>query len=164
MVCSWGMSGKLGPVTFGKTTEHMFLGKEIQQSVNYSDATSELIDSEIKAFVENAEKTEPEVGATLENDVSSGGIALSWGEEGWRRGGRGRGAEEDRGVARPCSRSGRRPPPRQEGPYRNWDRENFVMNLRFSRQWRSSSRDSILKKGYVYTTESTLLLNDIQHI
>ncbi len=61
MVCSWGMSEKIGPLTFGKTEEHMFLGKEIQKSTNYSEATAQLIDSEMRLFVENAEKTATEI-------------------------------------------------------------------------------------------------------
>lgn len=55
MVCNWGMSEKIGPVTFGKSEEHIFLGREIQKHQDFSDATAEMIDSEIKAFVEQAE-------------------------------------------------------------------------------------------------------------
>ena len=55
MVCNWGMSEKIGPITLGRTEEHLFLGKEIQSGKNYSDATAQLIDSEIRAFVEAAE-------------------------------------------------------------------------------------------------------------
>jgi cell division protease FtsH len=55
MVCNWGMSEKLGPVTFGKTEEHIFLGKEITQHKDYSEATAVLIDQEIKALIEKAE-------------------------------------------------------------------------------------------------------------
>lgn len=57
MVCNWGMSEKLGPVTFGKTEEHIFLGREIQQHKDYSEATAVLIDKEISYFIEKAEKT-----------------------------------------------------------------------------------------------------------
>ncbi len=56
MVCNWGMSDKLGPVTFGKTEEHIFLGKEIQQRHEYSEKIAEEIDHEIKRFVEDAEQ------------------------------------------------------------------------------------------------------------
>ncbi|MDF1543948.1 MAG: ATP-dependent zinc metalloprotease FtsH [bacterium] len=56
MVCNWGMSEKLGPVTFGKTEEHIFLGKEIQQRHEYSEKTAESIDHEVKRFVEEGEK------------------------------------------------------------------------------------------------------------
>jgi cell division protease FtsH len=57
MVCNWGMSEKLGPVDFGSRKEHIFLGREIQDHKNYSEATAQLIDSEIKRFVEEAEET-----------------------------------------------------------------------------------------------------------
>ncbi len=57
MVCNWGMSEKLGPVTFGKSEEHIFLGKEISQQKNYSEQTAVLIDQEIRVFIDAAEKT-----------------------------------------------------------------------------------------------------------
>ena len=61
MVCNWGMSEKLGPVTFGKTEEHIFLGREIQQHRDFSEATAVLIDGEVKKFIEQAEKTAFEI-------------------------------------------------------------------------------------------------------
>ena len=51
MVCNWGMSEKLGPLTFGRKEEHVFLGREIGQSQNYSEATARLIDDEVKRIV-----------------------------------------------------------------------------------------------------------------
>ncbi|MDD5427100.1 MAG: ATP-dependent zinc metalloprotease FtsH [candidate division Zixibacteria bacterium] len=57
MVCNWGMSEKLGPVTFGKTEEHIFLGRELTRNVDYSDATAVIIDEEIKALIEKGEDT-----------------------------------------------------------------------------------------------------------
>ena len=51
MVCSWGMSEKLGPLTFGRREEHVFLGREIGQSQNYSEETAQIIDSEVKRIV-----------------------------------------------------------------------------------------------------------------
>ncbi len=57
MVCNWGMSEKVGPVTFGKTEEHIFLGREIQQHQDYSEATAVVIDSEVRAFIDKAEGT-----------------------------------------------------------------------------------------------------------
>ncbi|MFZ5979664.1 MAG: ATP-dependent zinc metalloprotease FtsH [Candidatus Zixiibacteriota bacterium] len=57
MVCNWGMSEKLGPVTFGKTEEHIFLGREMARNVDYSDATAVIIDGEIKDLIETGEKT-----------------------------------------------------------------------------------------------------------
>ncbi len=54
MVCEWGMSEKLGPLTFGKKEEHIFLGKEISKSKDYSEKTAEEIDDEIKSIVKEA--------------------------------------------------------------------------------------------------------------
>ncbi|MBI4228503.1 MAG: ATP-dependent metallopeptidase FtsH/Yme1/Tma family protein [Deltaproteobacteria bacterium] len=51
MVCEWGMSETVGPVTFGKKTEQIFLGKEIARSKDYSEATALEIDNEIKRIV-----------------------------------------------------------------------------------------------------------------
>ena len=55
MVCNWGMSEKLGPVTFGRTEELIFLGKEMAQQKNYSEATAQLIDQEVTALIKKAE-------------------------------------------------------------------------------------------------------------
>jgi cell division protease FtsH len=55
MVCNWGMSEKLGPVTFGRTDEHIFLGKEMAQQKDYSEATAVQIDQEVAAFIKKAE-------------------------------------------------------------------------------------------------------------
>jgi len=51
MVCNWGMSEKLGPLTFGRREEHVFLGRELAQSQNYSEETAQIIDSEVKRIV-----------------------------------------------------------------------------------------------------------------
>jgi len=51
MVCEWGMSEIVGPVTFGKADEQVFLGKEMSKHADYSDETAELIDREIKNIV-----------------------------------------------------------------------------------------------------------------
>jgi cell division protease FtsH len=51
MVCEWGMSDKLGPLTFGKKEEAIFLGREIAQHRDYSEATAIEIDSEVKSIV-----------------------------------------------------------------------------------------------------------------
>ncbi len=55
MVCNWGMSDKLGPVTFGKTEEHIFLGKEMVRQKDYSEDTAVQIDKEVAAFIKKAE-------------------------------------------------------------------------------------------------------------
>ena len=51
MVCEWGMSDTLGPLTFGKKEEQIFLGREIAQHQDYSEDTAIRIDHEIKRFV-----------------------------------------------------------------------------------------------------------------
>jgi cell division protease FtsH len=57
MVCEWGMSDKLGPLTFGKKEEEIFLGREIARHRDYSELTAQQIDSEVRQIVENAEKS-----------------------------------------------------------------------------------------------------------
>ena len=54
MVCEWGMSEKMGPVTFGKKDEQIFLGREMTTHKNYSEATAVEIDSEIRRIVEES--------------------------------------------------------------------------------------------------------------
>jgi cell division protease FtsH len=51
MVCEWGMSEKLGPLTFGKKEEAIFLGREIAQHRDYSESTAQAIDVEVKGIV-----------------------------------------------------------------------------------------------------------------
>ena len=51
MVCEWGMSEKLGPLTFGKKEEQIFLGREFAQHRDYSEETACLIDNEIRDIV-----------------------------------------------------------------------------------------------------------------
>jgi len=51
MVCEWGMSNKMGPLTFGKREEQIFLGKEITRHKDYSEKTAEEIDAEIKEII-----------------------------------------------------------------------------------------------------------------
>ena len=54
MVCEWGMSDALGPVTFGKEEGQIFLGREIGRTKDHSEATAVLIDKEIRALVDDA--------------------------------------------------------------------------------------------------------------
>jgi len=51
MVTEWGMSEKIGPLTFGKQEEQIFLGREIAQHRDYSEATALEIDAEVKRIV-----------------------------------------------------------------------------------------------------------------
>jgi cell division protease FtsH len=55
MVCEWGMSDKLGPVTFGKKSEEIFLGREIAQHRDYSEQTAVIIDQEVKRIIQEAD-------------------------------------------------------------------------------------------------------------
>ena len=54
MVCEWGMSDAMGPLTFGKKEEQIFLGREIAQHQDYSEDTALKIDHEVKRFVTDA--------------------------------------------------------------------------------------------------------------
>jgi len=81
MVCNWGMSQILGPLTFGKQEEQIFLGREIAQHKDYSESTARMIDREVRNFVDkayneamtvlrnNREKLEALAGALLEREV-----------------------------------------------------------------------------------------------
>jgi cell division protease FtsH len=51
MVCEWGMSEAMGPLTFGKKEEQIFLGREIAQHQDYSEDTAVHIDQEVKRLV-----------------------------------------------------------------------------------------------------------------
>jgi cell division protease FtsH len=52
MVCEWGMSDELGPLSFGKREEQIFLGREIAQHRDYSEQTAINIDKEVRRIVE----------------------------------------------------------------------------------------------------------------
>ncbi|TAL39018.1 MAG: ATP-dependent zinc metalloprotease FtsH [Spirochaetes bacterium] len=56
MVCEWGMSKNMGPLTFGKKQEQIFLGREISQHRDYSEQTAEIIDAEVKQIIQECEK------------------------------------------------------------------------------------------------------------
>ncbi|GAB7026596.1 ATP-dependent zinc metalloprotease FtsH [Geotalea toluenoxydans] len=53
MICEWGMSEKLGPVSFGKKDEQIFLGREMSTHKNYSEATAVEIDVEIRRIIDD---------------------------------------------------------------------------------------------------------------
>jgi cell division protease FtsH len=54
MVCEWGMSERLGPMTFGKKEEQIFLGRDFTQLQDYSDGTAEEIDKEVRRLIQDA--------------------------------------------------------------------------------------------------------------
>ena len=51
MVCEYGMSDKMGPLTFGKREEQIFLGREISQHRDYSELTAQKIDDEVRDII-----------------------------------------------------------------------------------------------------------------
>jgi cell division protease FtsH len=56
MVTEWGMSDKVGPIAYGSDKE-FFIGRDMQSHVTYSEQTAALIDSEVKAIIENGLQT-----------------------------------------------------------------------------------------------------------
>jgi len=54
MVCLWGMSEKLGPMTLGEHRQEVFLGDELVRNRNYSEATSQAIDEEVRRLLEES--------------------------------------------------------------------------------------------------------------
>jgi cell division protease FtsH len=56
MVCEFGMSEKLGHITFGRKHHQVFLGRDIAEEKNYSDETAEFIDNEVSNIIDKAFK------------------------------------------------------------------------------------------------------------
>ena len=56
MICEWGMNDEMGPVTFGKKDQEIFLGREIAQHRDYSEETAQKIDTEVKRLIMSAHK------------------------------------------------------------------------------------------------------------
>ncbi len=57
MVCEWGMSDELGPLTYGKKEEQIFLGREIAQHRDFSEETARQIDLAVKKIIYQAKDT-----------------------------------------------------------------------------------------------------------
>ena len=55
MVCEWGMSPKVGPLTFGRPEDQVFLGRDLGVRQTFSEETARRIDSEIRRFIEEQE-------------------------------------------------------------------------------------------------------------
>ncbi len=128
MVCEWGMSEKLGPLTFGEKQEEIFLGREIAQHRDYSEATANLIDLEIRSLVESAAADVARLvsdkvdllhaiaNALLEREMLDGeeidkimnGIALPRRK---RAGGKAAGTARKRPARKPASASPKKTPP-----------------------------------------------------
>ncbi|HOW36302.1 MAG TPA: ATP-dependent zinc metalloprotease FtsH [Candidatus Omnitrophota bacterium] len=56
MVCRYGMSNKLGTLTFGRHHEQVFLGRDFMEQKDYSEQTAKVIDEEISSFIDEAHK------------------------------------------------------------------------------------------------------------
>jgi len=56
MIRNWGMSDELGPMSYAKEEDHIFLGREIAQHRDYSEETARKIDAEVDKLIENAYK------------------------------------------------------------------------------------------------------------
>src|SRR5947208_5294538 len=54
MVCEWGMSEKMGMVEYGDHEDYVFLGRDISRARDYSEATAEQIDQEVKKLLDEA--------------------------------------------------------------------------------------------------------------
>ncbi|MBL9152526.1 MAG: ATP-dependent zinc metalloprotease FtsH [Verrucomicrobiales bacterium] len=54
MVCEWGMSDQLGMIEYGDHQEHVFLGRDMGSPRNYSEATAQKIDAEVKKLIDDA--------------------------------------------------------------------------------------------------------------
>ena len=57
MVCEWGMSEKMGMVEYGEHEDYVFLGRDISRSRDYSEATAEEIDREVRKLIDDAYQT-----------------------------------------------------------------------------------------------------------
>jgi cell division protease FtsH len=54
MVCEWGMSEKMGMVEYGDHEDYVFLGRDISRARDYSEATAEQIDQEVRKLLDDA--------------------------------------------------------------------------------------------------------------
>jgi len=84
MVCEWGMSDEMGPLTFGKKEEQIFLGREIAQHRDYSEHTAVRIDNQVSHLVKSGYDCAKQIiqdrsdalvriaGALLEKEVLDG--------------------------------------------------------------------------------------------
>ena len=61
MVTEWGMSDLLGPMTFGKKNEEVFLGRELQSNRDYSEVTARMIDEEVSRIVRESQRYADEI-------------------------------------------------------------------------------------------------------
>jgi len=70
MVCEWGMSEAIGPLTFGKKEEQIFLGRDLNQRQEYSEGTATRIDQEIKRIVTGNYDRARDLVSTHKNELT----------------------------------------------------------------------------------------------
>ena len=76
MVCEWGMSEKMGPLTYGSKEEQVFLGRDMANQKNFSDETAKLIDQEVKNLVMGGYKKAHEIITKHRDSLEKMALAL----------------------------------------------------------------------------------------
>ena len=145
MTCEWGMSDALGPLTFGKKEEQIFLGREIAQHKDYSEDTAIRIDQEIKRIITtNYEKARTILEtnrAALEKIAEELLIREVLDAEQVRNIADGKALEEYKPVSRPVRRTTVRSAPRRSG--RPWCRRCRRSTSRCRRNRRRGDRSNV---------------------
>ena len=86
MVTEFGMSDRLGPLSFGKRDELVFLGREIGEQRNYSDEVAKQIDEEVRAIIDHAYERAMDVLVDAPRQADGPGREARRGGDGRRRG------------------------------------------------------------------------------
>ena len=73
MVCEWGMSERLGPMTFGKKEEQIFLGRDFTQIKDYSEQTAIEIDTEVRRNYHGCLRTGPKTFTVKSDHTAQNG-------------------------------------------------------------------------------------------
>jgi cell division protease FtsH len=76
MVCDWGMSDRLGPLTFGHREQEIFLGRDMTQQNDFSEETATLIDQELKRLAREAYERAEQVVSTHREALERIALAL----------------------------------------------------------------------------------------
>jgi cell division protease FtsH len=76
MVCDWGMSDRLGPLTFGHREQEIFLGRDMTQQNDFSEETATLIDQELKRLAREAYERAEQVISTHREALERIALAL----------------------------------------------------------------------------------------
>jgi len=76
MVCEWGMSEKVGPLTFGSPSEEIFLGRELGVRRTFSEETARAIDSEIRRIIDEQSERARDIVTTQHDKLDALAKAL----------------------------------------------------------------------------------------